>query len=269
MNYKMILKEGKISRLVSDKGEAGWSGEVNLIVYNGKKYVLRRCADVKRAKRYQKISRELEKHGFLPKLLYRIGKDVIYEYIEGRDLKKKESLKVIRQIGVICAHINKIKRRGNFDRRFKKHLSIVAKAKNPLISKTEIKEMLRIYFNLKRKLKPLTRLDGNDLNHENFRLKKGKVYFVDVEAISSRIELFGTGKAFLKWFTDKMEQQVFMKGYTSVKSTSFFTEDYRDLVNLAYLTQELAYSHIYGKKFKPRYKTRVQELRRLLKKYPK
>ncbi len=86
---KHILKEGEINLLLSESG-GGLSNEVHLIKHDGKNYIVRKCDSLKRARGYELISKKLERYGFLPKFLGRYGKDVLYEYVEGRDLREKD-----------------------------------------------------------------------------------------------------------------------------------------------------------------------------------
>lgn len=260
-----LLKNGKISVLTSDDGGTGWSGEVHLLIYEGKKYVLRKYKTLKRAKYFEKISNKLEKYGFLPKLLGRVGKDVIYEYIEGRDLIKKENTSIIYQIGKICAYINKIKVNGDVTRRFKKNFKEVKKRK--LISKEEIVKVETVYQSLLGKAKPIFTLDANDLHGSNLRLRDGKVYLVDIDSIAERPRLFAIGKAFFKWFKKPSQQLEFRKGYSSISSTKFWTGEYQDFIYLNWLIQDIYYCHYFKKKKYAGIKLRKEQLRDLLNKY--
>ena len=257
---KHLLKKGKISVLLSDDNDAGWSGEVHLVEYEKEKYVVRRAKTLAKAKYYEKISNQLEKYEFLPKFLGRFGKDVLYEYIEGRDLRKKESASVIKQVGAISAQINKIESKGPINLRFNTQIKEtttgifkkINKKVRPLLSEEKAKVIKRLYNKLRKEVNPKITLDSNDINPNNFRLRKGKVYFVDVEAIKPRIKGFGIGKAFTKWFKKLQERKAFIDGYNSVSTTKFLTERYIDFIFLNFLVQELNYTCMFGKKFKPR-----------------
>ena len=264
---KKILEKGKISKLASDTGKEGWSGEVHLSKHKGRKYVLRICKDLERAKRYEIVSRKLEKYGFLPKFLGRIDNKILYEYIEGRDLRKKESCDVIKQVGKICARINKVKASANVNKRFKKWILGIKAIKRPLLSNKEISKSQSLYNRLKKKLKPKIVLDAADTNPKNFRLRKDKVYIIDIEAINPTVKLFGVGKAFLKWFKSPEEQKFFKEGYRSVDSLMFFTKDYEDFIYLNFLVQDVYLATLHGKKYKPSYLFKIEQLRELLNKY--
>jgi hypothetical protein len=103
------LKNGTLELILPRLTGGGLTGEVHLLTYDNKKFILRRCKTIKRARKYEKISKKFEKHSFLPRLIQRCGRDVIYEFIEGRQLRANESLKVFEQIGKILAEINKEK----------------------------------------------------------------------------------------------------------------------------------------------------------------
>jgi hypothetical protein len=257
-----VLDKGTISPLASDSGRFGWSGEVHLLVHANNKYVVRICQDVARAKQHETTSNKLERYGFLPALLGRVEDKIVYEYIEGRDLKKKESAEIFRQIGQLCAHCNQIPADADIDTRFNHAL-----AEQSLLSPAEFLSAQKLYAHLNKQLQPATALDVTDINHENFRICDGKVYLVDIEAISPRIRLSGAGKAFLKWFTSPEEQESFKEGYGSIKELTFFTEEYQDFVYLNYLVQEAYLASLHGKEYKPRYPLRLQQLQDLLKKY--
>ncbi|MEK6909274.1 MAG: hypothetical protein AABX23_04450 [Nanoarchaeota archaeon] len=262
---KNILKNGKISVLTSDDGGEGWSGEVHLLTYEGRKYVLRKYKTLKRAKYFEEISHKLEKYGFLPKFLGRVGKDVLYEYIEGRDLIKKESKSVIYRVGKICAYINKIKVNGSVTRRFEKNLNEVRKAK--LLPKEEIERVEKIYQFLLKKTKPIFTLDANDLHGSNLRLRNGNVYLVDIDSIAERPKLFAIGKAFFKWFKKPKEQKQFRKGYSSISSTQFWDEKYQDFIFLNWLLQDIYYCHYFKEKKYAGLSQRKEQLGNLLSKY--
>lgn len=269
---KHLLKEGEISELSSDEGFRGWSGEVHLVKHDGKKYVLRKVSSLKKARFYKKISRMFEKEGFLPEFIGRRGKNVFYEYIEGRDLAKKEPLKVIKQLGAISAQVNKIKTKKNgFD--FNEKLEQAASGKfpnkivKPVITRRQKEKIKRIYEHLKEKCEPVIAWDVSDVNPDNFRIRKGKVYLVDVESIRPRIRGFGIGKAFFKWFKKSEQRKAFMEGYNSVSSSKSFDKDYLDFIYLNFLVNEINHMAFYGKDYRPRKKIRLEKLKELLDKY--
>lgn len=280
---KNILSKGKISELVSDSGQGGWSGEAHLVKHGKKKFMLRKAQNIERAKKYQQISKKLEKSKILPKFLGISENNVLYEYIEGRDLRNNESLDVVKQVGKISAHINKINAKDLDTSRFKRQVvqattGIFEKHKTnrpmltknkikPLLTKEKSKRILKLYNYLRKKTNPAIKLDLNDANPSNFRLRKNKVYFVDIEAIKPRIKGYCIGKAFTKWFKTDKQRKAFLEGYNPVLSTKFLSEYYLDFIYLNFLVQEINYACKYGKKYKPRQETRLEFLDELLDKY--
>jgi|TARA_Y100000310_G_C20460866_1_gene705292 hypothetical protein len=251
-----------MKRLHSESKKGGWSGETYLVEEKGKKYVVRKCKTLKKAKHYETIEKKFGKYKILPKLIRRNKKNVIYEYIEGRDLKHNESIKIINQVGKIAAIVNKIKSKESSKTRFNKQLTDIK------FNKEKIKVIKQIYKNLESQLKPKTTWDLNDLNSDNFRInKEGQVYFVDIEAIKSRVKLYCIGKGFMRWFKTKKEQENFKKGYNSISSVKFFTDKYKDFIDFNFLIEELRYKKIYGKNYKPRTKINTNKINPIIKKY--
>ena len=285
---KHLIKEGEISLLLPEGEGGGLSGEVHLIKHRNEKYVVRRCSKLSIARGYEDISIKFEKYKFLPRFLGRYGKDVFYEYVEGRDLRDRESPNVFEQIGKISARINKIKVEGEVDSRFKEQikelvtgnfkLGVKEKTKRKrtnnsrkpkaILSKEEGKTIEKLYYYLKKKSKPSLTLDANDITPGNFRLgKDGNVYFVDVEAIRPRIKGFGIAKFHLQWGKTPMRKKAFDKGYSSVSSMKFLTEDYLDFIYLNFLVQKLNYKIKIFKKNNP--KKFIKPITKLINKYSK
>lgn len=272
-----ILKKGEVKRLFSEDKSGGWSKETYLVRYKDKKYVVRKCSTIERARYYEEIEKKFGKYKILPRFIERCGKNVFYEYIEGRDLKYKESKQVIEQVGKIAGKINKIKIDGKVNKRFDRQLDEIISGKfmgirkkiEPTLTKEDGEIIKRLYSYLKKKSRPQFVLDLNDLNPDNFRLKDGKVYFVDVEAIQPRIRLFCMGKGFMRWFKTTGEQKAFKKGYKSAGSIHFLTKYYEDFIYLNFLIQEINYKTKYREKYSPRTKIRTDRLYLLIKKYKK
>ena len=105
---KHILKKGEISELISDSGAGGLTREKRLVSHEGKRYVLRICKDIKTAERYEKIHKKLEKYSFLPKLIGRQRRKILFEYIRGRDCRHKDALKVAYDVGRIVGAVSKL-----------------------------------------------------------------------------------------------------------------------------------------------------------------
>jgi hypothetical protein len=265
---KHLLKEGIIQELVSETG-GGISGEVHLITHNKQKYILRKCNTLEKAKNYELISKKLENYNILPKFLGRYGKNVFFEFIEGRDLTKEENPKTFIQIGMIVAIISKLKTT-NKQNNFYKQLNELVTAKfsdnfkvdvkryrerldkrriKPLLSKEKAKKIKKLYLELYNKVKPEIRYDANDVTPDNFRIRQGKVYYIDIEGIKPRVKGFGIAKCFLKWAKDKEQQDTFRKGYEKIDKW-FFEGDYANLCYMMFIIQALNYKCQIGRDYK-------------------
>jgi len=238
---KKILREGVIEILNSDSGEGGMSKKVHLLKHNGKGYVLRICKDKKTAIMYSKNLKKYEKERFLPKLIEISGKKILLEYIEGRDCKKKDALRVAYQVGKIIGTINRTKGKNlkikDIDQKFRNSLTKIKN--NKVINTKTSKEILQRYYELRKNIKIQISLDCDDIVPSNFRISKGKVYLVDIEMIKENIRSRGIAKAFLRWFGTGKQREKLMKGYNSVNSSLFLTEEYLQLLYLYFLVTNM------------------------------
>lgn len=260
-----IIKKGNISLLISKKQGGGLSKEVHLLEYSGKKYVLRKCKEVLKAKKYEDLSKIFVKYGFLPKFLGRLGKDVLFEYIQGKELTGKESLNTLKQIGKMAGYINKVEVKGDVSERFYKQLKELTKTKYIANPKNKEKEIKRVYEFLKARVKPVMTLDINDCTPDNFILnKEGKVYFVDIEGIAPRIKGFGFAKAYIKFCPITKKKKAYLEGYNSVNSSEYLTEEYLDFIYINFFVQRILYDVKY---FKKDYKKSLKRFNDVLKKY--
>lgn len=261
---KHILEKGEIKELFSDSGEGGWSKEVHIVNYNGEKYVLRRCRSLERAKDFEFLFKKFEKYDFLPKLYGRFENDLLMEYIEGRDLRKKELSKTFEQIGRICAIVNKQDVKQKPSLKFDDWLK---KGAGNVLEKAKTRKVRRLYSCLEKRVKVKSTWDCGDLNPDNFRLRKGKVYLVDIDSVIKVVRGYGLGKGLTKWFKSPKQKQAFKKGYSKISSVSFLTEEYEDYVVLYFLIHEIELYKRVGRNFKPNIKKRFKRLDELLKKY--
>lgn len=231
---KQVLGNGEISRLMSESGVGGISGEAHLLKYGGKKYFLRKSLNEKRADEYFDIYSKLEKHGFFPRLLYREGKDLLFEFIEGRDCQTKDALQVAYDIGKIFGLISQIpvssENKFDLDQKFFKSLKFLLE--KGIIDKEKYSRIEEKYKELRGKVELAIILDISDCIPSNFRIREGKVYLVDIDSVRYRFRGRGIAKAFLRWFKKEEEREKFLEGYGSVASTDFLTEDY---LNISYL----------------------------------
>lgn len=226
---KHILKRSKISKL-----SGGDSEETFLVEYGRDKFVLRVYETIKEADYNSLIHSKLKKYGFLPKLFYQEKNKLLFEYIEGRDCKKSDALKVAEQVGKICARINQLKIKGSKYAE-KNIVSCLQLLKDYRFINEKQKEFLeKKYFELKKKSKPKISMDFDDIYPENFRLRDGKVYLVDFEGFEPKIKGRGIGKGFLRWFRTPAQRKRFKKGYSSVTSSRFLTEDYLQFLYLCF-----------------------------------
>jgi thiamine kinase-like enzyme len=242
---KHLLKEGEITRLFSDEG-GGDTGEVHLLKHKGKKYVLRIAPDIKTAKKYVEIYSGLEKYKIMPKLLYYMGRNIIFEYIEGRDLTTRDlSPKIAYSVGRITGSISNLRYNlaKNYDvnKKFFDGLKYLLNKK--IISKERYNQITNIYNELERKKKVKVAMDITDPTPDNFRLNKGKVYFIDIEAIKPGPKGIGISKAFLRWFKTEKQRRDFLRGYNSVSNGSYITADYLQFIYLYHLITSI-YSRV-------------------------
>lgn len=254
---KKILKQGDISIIINEGGGA-LTGEVHLIKYEGKKYILRKCLTLKRAKFYEEVEEKLGKYGFLPKIIKRYRKNLIYEYIEGRHLRRNECLLVFEEIGKIVGRINSIKsnkKDTRFDEnlknlltgRFKPNIKIRMRRKRSkikrkpkkIIDKKEYGDLKKLHSELKKKVKVNVMWDTSDITVTNFILKGNKVYLVDVDSIKPALKGYGISKFFDTWAKTPQRRKAFRKGYESALSLKYMDKNYEELINLEFLIQRL------------------------------
>jgi len=234
---KDILKHGKIVPITSEQGGGGLTREVHLIRYNGKKYVLRKCATKERADLYEKLTKKFEKYGFLPKFLGRYKNNLFFEYLPGRDLREKDALKYSREIGRICGIVNRekldMKGKFNYNRKFIKKIDFLLDKK--VIDKEKYDFIAKKYKEIRRKINLKLGFDLGDVDPNNFRLSKGKIYFVDIEGLNIRLIGVGFAKPLLRWFKTSKQRQNFFRGYNSVISSKFINKDYLQFFYLYFL----------------------------------
>ncbi len=240
---RRILKEAKIT-----KTKLGNSGQTFLVKYRNKKYILRKCDNKNEADFYIKIYKKLKRYGFLPKILGKNKENILFEFIEGRNCRKNDSPEVIYQVGKICAYINKIGFR-KFDIDKKAFYNLGTLLDKRIIDKEKFKEIREFYNRLKAKIKPKAAVDPNDVYPENFRIRSGKVYFIDIEAIKPRLKGQGIAKAFIRWFKTSKQKEEFKRGYNSISSIKFLTEDYLRFCYLNFLLQTIGIKLREGRDF--------------------
>lgn len=243
-----IIKNGEIKLLPSERG-SGLTREVHVAEHQREKYIVRICSDVDTARSYMKVYTLYQKYSFIPRLLEQKGKYLLFEYIHGRDLREEgESPEVIRQVGRIVAVVNKEGKQRYTDKRVLSQIADINK--DSIVSPEKVEQIREAYYALKKKVKPETAFDANDVTADNFRLEQetGKVYFVDIEAIKPRVRGFGVAKAYIQWFKTPSQRKAFLQGYSSVASTKFLTREYLRFCYLCFLVQRIPFKFNKGEK---------------------
>jgi hypothetical protein len=234
---KHVLTKGEVCQLIPDSGQGGLSRETYLIRHEGKKYVLRVPKNKNREERYFEILNKLSKYGYFPKLLCKRGKRFLFEHIGGRDCKKSDALKVAYEVGKIAGIINKLSlktaKKYDIDKTFFQGLRYLLRRK--IIDKEKFSRIKKLYMEMRKKAKPMVAIDLVDIVPSNFRIQKGKVYLVDIDAIKSSLKGRGIAKGFLKWFKTPRQRERFRAGHSSVAPIRFLTENYLKFSYLFFL----------------------------------
>ncbi len=250
-----ILKEGKISKL-----KGGDSGETFLVEYRKKKFVLRNYETKGEAEYYLLICKKLKQYGFLPEICYQEGNKILFEYIKGRDCRKSDAFKVAEQVGKICARINRL----SIQKNRCKEKSVTSRLQllrdKGLIDEKQATFLEKRYFQLKKRARPSIAVEFTDVYPENFRLRDGKVYLVDLEGFEKMIKGRGIGKAFLRWFRTPLQRKRFRKGYSSIASTGFLTEEYLQFLYLDFTIFIVSYKLKRRKEINPKDLQRLHDL---------
>lgn len=280
---KEMIRKGEISILLPEEDCGGLTGEVHLVTYDDKKFVIRRCKKLATARYYEELSKKFEKYGFLPKFLGRYGKDVAYEFIKGRDLRDSERLSVFEEIGKIAGMINSVKSNKNADLEFYNNLNELVsgnyrftekvatrRARNKITKKPKkvlknkkADEIKKVYLKIKKIVKPKITLDAGDFIPGNFRMRKGKVYLVDIECIRPLIKGQGISKFLRFWGDTPQRERAFMNGYSKYIKPEIKKEEYKDLIDLRFNVQALWFRTQVARKFKENLKA----IEKILSKY--
>lgn len=270
VELKKIINEGEISQLFPEGEGGGLTGETHLVKHNNQKFVLRRCESISKAKYYEHLSEKFEKFGFLPKLIGRSGKNVLFEYIEGRDLKGKgERIKYIGEIGKILGIINKFKFESKTENLFCKQIRecvsgkykpslkvLIARKRRKIrkkpkkvLTEKQAKSILKLFNKIKSKLKAKIVYECTDPMPGNFRVRKNKIYLVDIESIKPRYKGLGVSKFLLEWGKDPLKKRKFIEGYEKSNSLKFFNKEYKKFIDLTFLIQRLHFQVQTGKDY--------------------
>lgn len=249
---KHIIKNGKRSHL-----RGGESGETFLVEYRKKKFVLRNYETKDEADYIMNIYKKLRRYGFLPEIYVQDGKSLLIEYVEGRDCTKRDTSKVALQVGRICGLINHLKMKGI--RLKERSMSSIFKTLREyrIIDEKSYHILQSRYTLLRKKIHPTLAIDFDDVYPKNFRLRNGRVFLVDLEDFDMKVKGSCIGKAFLRWFKKPAQREKFLKGYGSIASIDFLTEDYLQFLYLNFTLYIVAYKLKYNKEINP------NDLRRL------
>jgi|TARA_B100001971_G_C18209582_1_gene549789 hypothetical protein len=266
---KTILRKGKIEILIPEKTGGGLTGETHMVTYDSQKYVLRKCKTLSKAKYYEHLSNKFEKYGFLPKFLGRIGKNVFYEYIGGRDLRRNEKLENIKEVGKIISILNRFEFKDSFSYPLEIYLNELVTGKyrnlgkvalaremrgirhNPkkLLSKEDKKNILEKIAQLRKDIDLKIIYECTDPTPGNFRIRDGKIYLVDIDSIKAGYKGIGISKFFLQWGKTKGKKDKFIEGYGK-KNIKFLDSKYRSFVDLNFLVRRLWFEVQTGKNYK-------------------
>ncbi|MFA5856330.1 MAG: hypothetical protein WC867_03165 [Candidatus Pacearchaeota archaeon] len=235
---KEILEFGEVKLLECPKGGGGMTKEVHLAILDNQKYILRRCNSSENLERYKKYSLALSNSGIIPTMYEIDGRDILYEFIEGRDLSYEDKNQA-RKIGRMQAIVNQIPNDivkdvdGSF---FNGAIYLV---ENKVISEEEFKTACHRYANYRpEKIEIVSEL--TDSIPRNFRMDNNcDTYLVDIDAIWHLTKGRGFAKAYLKWFTCPDSRKEFLEGYKEVADPSFFTDEYKQFLYLSFIVAKM------------------------------
>jgi len=238
-DFNEIIKKGICIPIIPESG--GDSREVHTLIHNNNKYILRKCGSQKTRDKYLETYKKFQKFDFLPRLLYIHGNNLLFEYIQGRDLLKTDAELTASKIGMITAITNSFQ--GDIDininNKFYKAINYLFNQK--IINDNQKNKAVKIFENNKpKKIEIITEI--KDLAHHNFRIGR-EIFLVDIDAIQPHLKGIGIAKAFLKWFRKPKERELFLQGYNEINDSSFWTPQYQKFAYLIYLILKLEKWH--------------------------
>ena len=194
-------------------------------------YKLRLCTDIIHARKIEENVKLLP-HWF-PKFHGRIGKYVLFDWIEGNTIPKQVPVEVCRKIGQMMgeAHALDDLKENNLVEYFTDLLN----QSRGEFSEEERQRILTFFHALIPKLKIDITREFHDTNLGNLLLDKdGRLYFVDEDGISHKLKGLGMAKPLITDGFISSEEQVnaFWEGYKEYASDDFFTKDYAILIDL-------------------------------------
>jgi len=268
-----ILEKAEITAFEPDPKKGGYSREVNIVNYKGKKYILRICNEGhsnhkdpdKNAVRYENYCGFLEEYNVTPKLLERNGRCLLFEYLEGVDCIRPTATDFAFEAGKIAGLSTKIPPQHSRDPDEKFHKSMDYLLEEEVIDSPLYEKIKKRYSQLKPE-KIETQSELIDTTLTNFRLSNGRIYLVDIESIVTEIKGRCFARSFLRSFQKPEQRELFLQGYNSVADSSFLTEDYLQYLYLLFLTKNI-HGRVKGKHINPELDPRkpLKELDLLLK----
>lgn len=245
---KEILRQQPFRRIIkiidvkSLKGRGAISGKSFMVISSTrKKYKLRYCGDLRKAKEIERNVKLLPKA--FPKFYGREGRYLLFNWIEGEHLTTETPLEICYKIGKLVgeAHALKDMEKKDEDSFFYNRLKIIKKTK--IFDTKTLAKIELTYKKFKEKLKLDITLEFNDIHPGNMIMtKKEEVYYIDEEGFGHKIKGLGFAKPFLtdKWMKKKEQKEAFWKGYNEHHSSDYFDKDYEKFILFLQLIRTIA-----------------------------
>ena len=233
----------KVESMYGKGGGKGISGiTFKLIVSNGRKYKLNYTNDLKRAKQIEKATISIEEalhksklKKITPTFYGRENRFLLFEWIEGTELKENMKVSDCHRLGQMCAEVHRLNQFKKYDMD-KLFIPRIKRIPNNIFSNEEKSRIKSVYYELKKKIDADIVLELNDLSPKNFiRDKNQNIIYVDEGGIQHTIKGIGFVKPCLNLFSEK-QRKAFLKGYNSILPIDFFDKDYEKFVSIVQST---------------------------------
>ena len=239
MPFDSILTNPEITPLSSDSGQGCISGQAYLVTDGNRKYKLRKCADETSAQAIETLLVQVPT-GIFPHFYGRDQNQLLFDYVEGRDMFPDEPLPNIETLGQKIAFLNSVPASEEKDPTDYFMVMVGFLAANNVLDDKTTRATKQTY----ERLRPLVNLDYcldyGDLFPFNVRLSnKGEVFIVDEESLKERFRGWSFAKAYLKWFSPE-QRAAFEQGYSSMHPIDFFTPELEKLATLVMLVGNTA-----------------------------
>lgn len=260
--FKRVIKG--IRKIESLYGTAAESGNTfKLFAKNGKAYKLNYAEDLLTAKRIEKNVKRFQ-HIF-PKFYGREKRHLLFDWLKGRELTKKENLEVYVKLGQMCADIHKANissgryEEWDVEKYFTKRLN---KIRESILSPKEKEKINKKYKELKNRIKFDIVVEINDIHAKNFMIDKNQnIFLVDEDGMDHRIKGLGFAKPLLNWFK-KEQKMAFFQGYQEKHHLDYFDKDYKDLITIIECVRAIRYRSETGKPLE-KYSKELKKLKEL------